>query len=95
MFAAQKLLAPIPERPWRPECAICKTSVKIEDSKTDEYGRAVHEECYVNVHGEKKPPEPLRLAHRAATGLASWSKPLACVLMFRSSRDRRKKPSSP
>jgi hypothetical protein len=35
------------EGTWSPPCAICKESVRLEDSKTDEYGRAVHENCYV------------------------------------------------
>ncbi len=33
---------------WHPECAICKESVPLEESKADEYGQAVHEECYVS-----------------------------------------------
>jgi len=28
-------------------CAICDKPVELETSKTDEQGRAVHEECYV------------------------------------------------
>jgi hypothetical protein len=32
---------------WLPRCFICKESVNLEVSKTDEYGRAVHENCYV------------------------------------------------
>jgi hypothetical protein len=30
---------------WRPECVICKESVPLEESKVDEYGKAVHQEC--------------------------------------------------
>jgi hypothetical protein len=30
-----------------PICPICALPVAIETSKTDENGRAVHEECYV------------------------------------------------
>jgi hypothetical protein len=30
-----------------PVCSICDESVQLETSKTDENGRAVHEECYV------------------------------------------------
>jgi len=30
-----------------PACCICNTPVLLETSKTDEYGQAVHEECYV------------------------------------------------
>lgn len=33
---------------WHPECVICKESVPLEESKVDEYGKAVHEECYVS-----------------------------------------------
>jgi hypothetical protein len=36
-----------PKARWRPECVICKESVPLEESKVDEYGKAVHEECYV------------------------------------------------
>ena len=33
---------------WRPECALCRESVELEESKTDEHGEAIHEECYVS-----------------------------------------------
>jgi hypothetical protein len=33
---------------WLPSCRICKDPVLLETSKTDEYGQAVHEECYVH-----------------------------------------------
>ncbi|MGD1082628.1 MAG: hypothetical protein ABR881_30305 [Candidatus Sulfotelmatobacter sp.] len=33
---------------WRPECVICKESVSLERSKTNEHGQAIHEECYVS-----------------------------------------------
>jgi hypothetical protein len=33
---------------WRPECVICKKSVELEESKADEYGQAIHEECYIS-----------------------------------------------
>jgi hypothetical protein len=38
----------LPEVQWRPECFICKATVKLEESKTDESGQAVHEDCYVS-----------------------------------------------
>jgi organic hydroperoxide reductase OsmC/OhrA len=38
---------------WCPECVICKESVKLEESKADEYGQAAHEECYVSKLTEK------------------------------------------
>jgi hypothetical protein len=46
---------PLPKSPWSPECAICRKSVKLEESKADEYGQAVHGECYVARLTEKKP----------------------------------------
>ena len=33
---------------WLPECAICKKSVTLEESKVDESGQATHEDCYVS-----------------------------------------------
>jgi hypothetical protein len=36
--------APLPHSPL---CPICSLPVRIESSKTDENGMAVHEECYV------------------------------------------------
>jgi len=30
-------------------CVICGDPVALESSKTDEHGRAVHEDCYVNI----------------------------------------------
>jgi hypothetical protein len=38
----------LPELQWLPECFICKESVKLEESKTNESGQAVHEDCYVS-----------------------------------------------
>ncbi len=38
---------------YRPQCAVCKESVKLEESKADEYGQAIHEECYVSRLTEK------------------------------------------
>jgi hypothetical protein len=40
---------------WLPRCAICKQSVNLTESKADEYGRAVHENCYVSMLVLKKP----------------------------------------
>jgi hypothetical protein len=40
---------------WLPRCFICQESVKLEESKTDDHGRAVHEECYVWTVVLKKP----------------------------------------
>jgi hypothetical protein len=30
-----------------PRCSICNEPVKLETAKTDEDGKAVHEDCYV------------------------------------------------
>ena len=30
-------------------CAVCHKSVKLETAKTDERGKLVHEECYVQA----------------------------------------------
>jgi len=40
---------------WLPSCAICKQSVDLNDSKSDECGRAVHEQCYVSLLVQKEP----------------------------------------
>ena len=40
---------------WVPRCAICRNSVNLRVSKTDEYGRAVHEYYYVLKLLSKKP----------------------------------------
>jgi hypothetical protein len=34
-----------------PLCAICHKIVWLEEAKTDEEGRAIHEECYVSTLG--------------------------------------------
>ena len=46
-----------------PACCICNSSVLLETSKTDEYGQAVHEECYVLKLGSV----PEFLNHGAST----------------------------
>jgi hypothetical protein len=38
---------PIPKRPTLPACPICNKEVQLETAKTDEVGRALHEECYL------------------------------------------------
>ena len=40
---------------WVPPCTICKESVNLEESKTDELGQAVHENCYVSRLVAKEP----------------------------------------
>lgn len=37
-----------------PQCAVCKQAVSLTESKADEYGKAVHEGCYVSVLISKK-----------------------------------------
>jgi len=41
---------------YAPPCAICKQPVNLEESKTDELGHAVHENCYIWTVELKKPP---------------------------------------
>jgi hypothetical protein len=45
---------PISDGRWRPQCVICRESVKLEESKVDEHGQAIHEECYVSKLVGKK-----------------------------------------
>jgi hypothetical protein len=45
-----------------PRCFVCGGSVQLEDSKTDEHGRAIHENCYVWTVVLKKPPRRI-VAH--------------------------------
>lgn len=37
------------DAPWLPRCPICRQSVNLENSKSDEHGRAIHETCYVSM----------------------------------------------
>ena len=39
---------------WVPRCVICRESVNLTASRADEYGRAVHENCYVRKLLSKK-----------------------------------------
>ena len=43
------------ESTWLPRCAVCKESVNVEESKTDEHGRVVHENRYIWTVELKKP----------------------------------------
>jgi hypothetical protein len=36
----------VPDAPGLPRCSLCDKPVLLETSKTDEYGKAVHSECY-------------------------------------------------
>ena len=40
---------------YAPICSICKEPVKLEESKTDERGHAVHENCYIWTVELRKP----------------------------------------
>jgi hypothetical protein len=40
---------------WLPRCPICQQSVNLTESKADENGQAVHENCYVSMLIPKKP----------------------------------------
>jgi hypothetical protein len=51
---------------WLPPCAICNGSVSLEESKTDERGMAVHENCYVWTVELGKPRK--RMARADAVG---------------------------
>ena len=42
--------------PYTPICPVCKERVNLEESKTDEHGLAIHENCYVRTIELKKPP---------------------------------------
>ena len=45
-------------------CSICERPVDLEIAKTDDVGKAVHEECYVRILVMKhttEPPKALRL----------------------------------
>lgn len=67
------------ESTWLPRCAVCSESVNLEESKTDEYGLAVHENCYIWTVELKKPrrhiaridDEQLSLLSRAAILIVS------------------------
>lgn len=43
----------------RPSCSLCTKPVKLEISKTDHNGKAVHEECYVLALKKEPPQKPL------------------------------------
>jgi hypothetical protein len=46
-YGAQMPNVPDERTPTWPMCGICNEPVRLETSKTDETGRAVHEECYI------------------------------------------------
>ena len=47
-------------------CAICKKPVNLTESKADEYGQVVHEDCYVwMLVPNNARPKPVANTHRA------------------------------
>lgn len=56
-------------------CVICRESVNLTESKTDEYGRAVHEECYVSVLLAKKTKRFTERISTIRSLLLRWSGP--------------------
>jgi|HubBroStandDraft_6_1064221.scaffolds.fasta_scaffold208237_2 hypothetical protein len=51
-----------------PICPVCTESVLLEHAVTDEFGRAIHEECYLSklcatdpITTQRKPPHTARL----------------------------------
>jgi hypothetical protein len=46
----------MPIFPQVPLCSFCNLPVKLETSKTDEYGRAIHEACYLMRLNHTAPP---------------------------------------
>jgi hypothetical protein len=54
-----------------PVCCVCAQSVALESSKTDERGRAIHEECYLfklrlidAISTQRKPPQSVGRARK-------------------------------
>lgn len=56
---------------WVPRCAICRKSVNLKVSQTDEHGRSVHENCYVWRLLSKKPTLQLQSSSRMSAAHAS------------------------
>jgi hypothetical protein len=44
------------------QCHICRKPVPVETAKTDGYGKAVHEECYVSSVTQKSAASQVRRA---------------------------------
>jgi hypothetical protein len=57
----------MPHQSWLPRCVICKQAVDLTESKTDEQGQAVHEDCYVSTL--VSPKEPVAHGFELAIGL--------------------------
>ncbi len=80
---------PIPKVPRRlPSCCICNEPVLLETSNTDEYGQAVHQECYVlkvcskatvlNDRGSMPVPASRHAIDQAGEGMMAkgWESPM-------------------
>jgi hypothetical protein len=63
---------------YAPPCAICKHPVNLEESKTNEHGDAVHENCYIWTVELKKPRR--RITQMEAGGRSTEAGPQ--YLMF-------------
>jgi hypothetical protein len=46
-FLLPEDIVPVAADPSYLSCRICGMPVRVESAKTDEYGLAIHEECYV------------------------------------------------
>ena len=61
----------MPRSSQLPICSLCHETVKIETAKTDEDGKAVHEECYAlktrPIEAEHMAISPMTLCPRGAT----------------------------
>jgi hypothetical protein len=44
--------------PRHPSCRFCNEAVELENSQTDQDGKAVHEECYVSALKRENPKTP-------------------------------------
>jgi hypothetical protein len=56
VFAWRRSVAP--EHMRLPLCSICDKPVQLENSKTDEDGKAIHEECYILKLKQNHAPKP-------------------------------------
>jgi len=54
----------VPDAPALPRCSLCDKPVPLETSKTDEYGKAVHDECYALKMRLKQDTSPSRQGRR-------------------------------
>ena len=53
---------------YEPRCTICGDAVDLIESKTDEYGQAVHENCYVWSVELRKPRRCVPVNIKASPG---------------------------